>query len=819
MNKKQNSKQKIQKLAENDARPERAIQPTELLNDTLRRIFGCELADATQKQVYRALCISVRELLTEKNRVFGNRCTEKERKEVYYMSMEFLVGTSLRNNLFNLGLEAEFRKALADAGFDIDEIYAIDPDAGLGNGGLGRLASCYMDAATGMDYPMTGFSIRYEFGIFKQKIVDGWQMEFPDNWLEMGDVWLHTRKDDAVEVRFGGQVHEWMDGDKFKTAQTGYQSVIAVPHDLYISGYGSKAVNKLTLWSASMPQSFDMNAFSRGDYVRALEQNTMAEAISKVLYPADDHINGKRLRLRQQYLLVSSSLQSILNEHLKNYHTLDNLADKVAVHINDTHPALCVPELMRLLVDEHDYSWERAWEITCATLSYTNHTVMAEALERWPVDLFREQLPRIYAICQEINRRLMEKLHCVYPNDPGKWEYMAAVTNSEVRMANLCLACCHKINGVSQLHTDILEKTIFRDYYNLDHSRFLNITNGIAYRRWLCQSNPALTGYLQSLIGDGFLNDANALEALLQYRDDPDVLENLQAIKRKNKVRLAAYIAKHNGVNVDPDSIFDVQVKRLHEYKRQLLNVLHILTLYNDIKDHPEKPVYPQTFIFAAKASAGYYLAKQIISLIVAVSNLVNSDPQVQNKLKVVFIEDYKVSLAEIIIPAADLSEQISVAGKEASGTSNMKLMINGAVTLGTLDGANVEIRERVGDENMFLFGMTADEVQALWQRGYDPRQFLTPELDRVLQMLTSGVLGQRFDDVAASLLTPRFGAADSYMTVADFASYKAAKAHAVEVYQDRTRFAKMSLTNIARAGIFSSDRSVEQYAREIWDL
>ena len=433
--------------------------------------------------------------------------------------------------------------------------------------------------------------------------------------------------------------------------------------------------------------------------------------------------------------------------------------------------------------------------------------------------LFREQLPRVYSICQEINRRLMEKLHCVYPNDPGKWEYMAADTNSEVRMANLCLACCHKINGVSQLHTDILEKTIFRDYYNLDHSRFLNITNGIAYRRWLCQSNPALTGYLQSLIGDGFLNDANALEALLQYRDDPDVLENLQAIKRKNKVRLAAYIAEHNGVNVDPDSIFDVQVKRLHEYKRQLLNVLHILTLYNDIKDHPEKPVYPQTFIFAAKASAGYYLAKQIISLIVAVSNLVNSDPQVQNKLKVVFIEDYKVSLAEIIIPAADLSEQISVAGKEASGTSNMKLMINGAVTLGTLDGANVEIRERVGDENMFLFGMTADEVQALWQRGYDPRQFLTPELDRVLQMLTSGVLGQRFDDVAASLLTPRFGAADSYMTVADFASYKAAKAHAVEVYQDRTRFTKMSLTNIARAGIFSSDRSVEQYAREIWDL
>ena len=802
-----------------DVRGEARADVMKELEDSMRRLFGCGLADATEKQIYRALCYMLREILTEKNGAFNDRVSRDEQKEVYYMSMEFLVGTSLRNNLFNLGMEQEVREGLKKIGFDIDRIYALEPDAGLGNGGLGRLASCYMDAATGMGYPVTGYSIRYEFGIFRQKIVDGWQMEFPDNWLEMGDVWLHTRKDDAVEVRFGGQVHEWMDGDKFKTAQTGYQSVIAVPHDLYISGYGSKAVNKLTLWSASMPQSFDMSAFSRGDYVRALEQNTMAEAISKVLYPADDHINGKCLRLRQQYLLVSSSLQSILNEHLKNYHTLDNLAEKVAVHINDTHPALCVPELMRLLIDEHDYGWERAWEITCATLSYTNHTVMAEALERWPVELFREQLPRIYAICREINRRLMEKLHYVYPNDPGKWEYMAAVTNSEVRMANLCLACCHKINGVSQLHTDILEKTIFRDYYNLDHSRFLNITNGIAYRRWLCQSNPALTGYLQSLIGDGFLKDANALEALLPYRDDPDVLENLQAIKRKNKVRLAAYIAEHNGVNVDPDSIFDVQVKRLHEYKRQLLNVLHILTLYNEIKDHPEKPVFPQTFIFAAKASAGYYLAKQIISLIVAVSNLVNSDPQVQNKFKVVFIEDYKVSLAEIIIPAADLSEQISVAGKEASGTSNMKLMINGAVTLGTLDGANVEIRERVGDENMFLFGMTADEVQALWQRGYDPRQFLTPELDRVLQMLTSGVLGQRFDDVAASLLTPRFGAADSYMTVADFASYKAAKAHAVEVYQDRSRFTKMSLTNIARAGIFSSDRSVEQYAKEIWNL
>ena len=773
---------------------------------------------ASDDQLYKAAALVLRDLMVEKRRAHRAKTTAERKKRVHYLSMEFLMGKSLKNSLYNLGLVEPFTEALTAFGTTPERLFACEPDPGLGNGGLGRLAACYLDGMATDGYYGTGYSILYEYGIFKQKLVNGAQTELPDYWLPGGEVWLRPNEEHAVEVKFGGRLEEHWDQGHLMQQYIDYETVLAVPYNMYVSGYDTEAVSVLRLWKAKSP-GIDMECFNNGDYLGAFRKTARAETISKILYPNDNHQEGKQLRLRQQYLLVSSSLQSILNEHLKNYHTLDNLADKVAVHINDTHPALCVPELMRLLVDEHDYGWERAWEITCATLSYTNHTVMAEALERWPVDLFREQLPRIYAICQEINRRLMEKLHCVYPNDPGKWEYMAAVTNSEVRMANLCLACCHKINGVSQLHTDILEKTIFRDYYNLDHSRFLNITNGIAYRRWLCQSNPALTGYLQSLIGDGFLNDANALEALLQYRDDPDVLENLQAIKRKNKVRLAAYIAKHNGVNVDPDSIFDVQVKRLHEYKRQLLNVLHILTLYNDIKDHPEKPVYPQTFIFAAKASAGYYLAKQIISLIVAVSNLVNSDPQVQNKLKVVFIEDYKVSLAEIIIPAADLSEQISVAGKEASGTSNMKLMINGAVTLGTLDGANVEIRERVGDENMFLFGMTADEVQALWQRGYDPRQFLTPELDRVLQMLTSGVLGQRFDDVAASLLTPRFGAADSYMTVADFASYKAAKAHAVEVYQDRTRFAKMSLTNIARAGIFSSDRSVEQYAREIWDL
>lgn len=810
----QKSKQTV-----NAARPELTVNPKEAMQDALRRLFGCGLEDATEKQAYRALCTVVRELLAEKNRVFQDRCAEEQKKEVYYMSMEFLVGTSLRNNLFNLGVEKEYREMLEQAGINIDHLYAMEPDAGLGNGGLGRLASCYMDAGTGLGYPITGCSIRYEFGIFRQKIVDGWQMEFPDNWLEMGDVWLRTREDDAVEVKFGGEVREWMDNGRFKVAQVGYNSVIAVPHDMFISGYDSDAANRLILWSAKLPQSFDMAAFSRGDYVRALEQNAMAETISKVLYPADDHIQGKRLRLKQQYLLVSASLQSILKEHYKKYHTYSNLADKLAIHINDTHPALCVPELMRLLIDEHDFGWDEAWEITCNILSYTNHTVMSEALERWNVDLFREQLPRVYSICVEINRRLIEHLCAVYPNDWGKINYMAVISNNEVHMANLCLAACHAVNGVSKLHTDILRNGIFRDYCQITPDRFLNVTNGIAYRRWLCQSDPLLTDYLTTLIGDGFKRDARDLEKLMKYENDEKVLAELRKIKRKNKERLAKLIEDQNGVRVDPDSIFDIQIKRLHEYKRQLLNILHVLHLYNQIKKNPDAPFVPRTFIFAAKASAGYIRAKQTISLIVAVSNFINADPEVRDKLKVVFIEDYKVSLAEIIIPAADISEQISVAGKEASGTGNMKLMINGAVTIGTLDGANVEIHEQVGDDNIVLFGMKAHEVDELWQRGYDPNEFLTDDLREVLDMLTSGILGQRFDDLVDSLLTKRFGVADPYMTIADFADYARAQRLVSELYLDQKKFAHMSLVNIAKAGIFSSDRAVKEYAEKIWDL
>ena len=814
MNKKQNSKQKIQKLAENDARPERAIQPTELLNDTLRRIFGCELADATQKQVYRALCISVRELLTEKNRVFGNRCTEKERKEVYYMSMEFLVGTSLRNNLFNLGLEAEFRKALADAGFDIDEIYAIDPDAGLGNGGLGRLASCYMDAATGMDYPMTGFSIRYEFGIFKQKIVDGWQMEFPDNWLEMGDVWLQAREDDAVEVKFGGEVREWMDNDRFKVAQVGYSSVMAVPYDMYISGYDSDAANRLVLWSAKLPQSFDMAAFSRGDYVRALERNAMAETISKVLYPADDHIQGKRLRLKQQYLLVSASLQSILKKHYKKYRTYTNLPEKVAIHINDTHPALAIPELMRILLDECGYPWDQAWKIVSDTFAYTNHTVMSEALEKWNIDIFKMTLPRIYQIVVEMDRRAREELAKAFPGDQGKIDYMALIGDNQVRMANICAYTANSINGVSKLHSEIIKESVFHDYYLFKPNAFKNVTNGIAYRRWLLASNPELCKLLDETIGDGYKHDASDLAKLNKYADDKTVLKKLNEIKLANKKDFASYLAKSTGQVIDPNSIFDCQVKRMHEYKRQHLNAMNIAAEYLYLKANPNTDFVPKTYIFGAKAAPGYYMAKQMIRMICKLGKLIDNDPAVKDKLRIVYLEDYCVSLSERLMPASEVSEQISLAGTEASGTGNMKFMLNGAITLGTLDGANVEIADAAGKDNEIIFGMLTPEVNALKGMGYHPQAFISDDnvAMAVLDMLEKGWNGENFHEVTENLRS-----SDPYMVMADFKDYRRAQADLQKLYADRETWARMSLKNIANSGIFSADRSVLDYARDIW--
>ena len=791
------------------------------LDDRCLLEFGCDLKSATKKQIYKTVCLTVRDILIEKNIAFNKEVSDSEGKQAYYMSMEFLVGTSLKNNLFNLSLTENYEEALKSVGADINELYEMEPDAGLGNGGLGRLASCYMDSLTTCGIPATGFSIRYEFGIFKQKIIDGWQMEFPDDWLKDGEVWLQARPDESVEVKFGGYVNEYFDDNGYHAEHVDYSTVLAVPYDMFISGYNSNAVNKLVLWSAKSPKSIDMTAFSRGDYAKALEENTKAEVISKILYPADDHMDGKILRVKQQYFFVSASLQNIVSKHMKKYGTLDNLGDKVAVHINDTHPALCVPELMRILMDDYNYGWDDAWAICQKTLTYTNHTVMSEALERWNEGMFKSVLPRIYQIVCEINRRLVSDLNQIYPGDIAKIEYMSILANGEVRMANLCLACCHKINGVSKLHSDILVNSIFRDYYNVDKEKFTNVTNGIAYRRWLCQANPELTTYIESLIGGGFKNDAKELEKLLKYENDKEALENLRKIKRVKKVQLADYISRVNGVNVDPDSIFDIQIKRLHEYKRQLLNALQILHMYRKLKENPNLDIPPRTFVFAAKASSGYFMAKQIIRLIVAISNTINADPQVRDKLKVVFIEDYKVSLAEIIIPAADISEQISIAGKEASGTGNMKLMINGAVTLGTLDGANVEISEAVGDDNIFLFGLKAHEVEQLWQRGYSPTDFITSNYDlkAVLDMLTSNVLGARFDDIAKSLLTNGFGVADAYMTIADFDSYVKAQARVGETYKDTMKFANMSLVNTAKAGIFSADRAVKEYADNIWNI
>ncbi len=782
--------------------------------------FGCALSAATRQEAYRAVCLFVRDLLTKKNLNFNAKNQKEEKKQVYYLSMEFLVGTSLHNHLFNLGLEREFEHVLSEAGINLYDLYELEPDAGLGNGGLGRLAACYMDAATTDSLPFTGFSIRYEFGIFKQKIVDGWQMEFPDDWLSMGEVWLQARPDDTIKVQFGGHADEWTDENGYHVALRDATTVLAVPYDMLISGYRCDAANRLTLWSAKSPNSIDMTAFSRGEYAKALEENTKAEVISKVLYPADDHIDGKILRVRQQYFFVSASLQSILKKHMAKYGTVSNFAEKAAIHINDTHPSLAVPELMRILLDEYGLPWDDAWDITTRSLSYTNHTIMSEALEKWNESMFREELPRIYQIVCEINRRLLITLYSAFPGDQGKIDYMAPIANGEVRMYNLCLAACHKINGVSALHTELLKTGIFRDYHMLTPQKFCNVTNGIAHRRWLGQANGELCDLLRSLIGDGFLEDGTRLEKLLDYYDDAAVLENLRTIKKAKKIALRNYISGANGINIDENSIFDVQIKRLHEYKRQLLNALHILHLYRKIKDNPNVDFPPRTFIFAAKASSGYFMAKQIIRLIVAISGMVNADPAVRDKLKVVFIEDYKVSLAEIIIPAADISEQISVAGKEASGTGNMKLMINGAVTVGTLDGANVEILEAVGHENMFLFGMTAKDVEALWRHGYVPSELIRQnrDLQEVLHLLTSGVLGARFDDIAASLLTNQFGTADAFMTLADFESYAAAHTRIAETFQDTRKFTNMSLVNIAKAGIFSADRAIREYRKMIWN-
>ena len=785
----------------------------ELLSAKLSHFMGVSPEEATDEQYYKAIALILRDMMSQGRAEFSEEADKAGTKKIYYLCMEFLMGRSLKNNLYNLNLTDVFESVLSDYGVKLENLYACEPDAGLGNGGLGRLAACYLDGLATQGYPARGYSILYEAGIFKQKLVDGWQTELPDFWLPGGDVWLVPHEESALEVRFEGEVHDSWDNQFHHVELVNYKPVQAVPYDMYVAGKDGKGISVLRLWSAKAP-ALDMSLFNQGDYMRAMEQNAMAEVISKVLYPADNHPEGKSLRLRQQYFLVSASVQDIVHRHLRVYGTMDNFAEKAAVHINDTHPTLAVPELMRILLDECGYGWDDAWKIVTNAIAYTNHTVMKEALECWPEDLYKRLMPRIWQITKEIDNRFRNFVWQATQN-ADQVERMAIMSNGVVRMANLCVASAHSVNGVSALHSEILKESVFHDFYMLTPNKFKNVTNGIAHRRWLCQSNPELTKLLEELIGGGFVYHADELLKLREYKDDPSVLEALERIKRHNKEAFAEQVKKNTGIVLDPDSIFDVQVKRLHEYKRQHLNALNILTEYLAIKANPNAEVTPHTYIFGAKAAPGYFMAKKIISFICALGDLINNDPDVRGRLKVVYCEDYNVTMAENLMPAADISEQISLAGTEASGTGNMKLMLNGAITLGTMDGANIEIFDAVGEDNILIFGMKTPEVEQLKRRGYNPQNYYNnnAELHNTIDFINRvGIAGKQFPEIGGTLLNN-----DPYMVLADFADYRRAQQEAVRTYADRTDWNRKSLMNISGAGRFAADRAINEYARDIW--
>lgn len=786
-------------------------QAKKAISDKLSHFFGVDTKTATDEQYYKAVAMIIRDRLSQMNSDFRHEAKGQDSKEIYYLCMEFLMGRSLKNNLYNLDLTETFKKALESFDVSLDKLYEKEPDAGLGNGGLGRLAACYLDGLATNGFQSMGYSIRYEAGIFKQKLVDGWQTELPDFWLPGGEVWLVPREERSVEVKFEGWVDESWDGDFHHVNYKDCNTVTAVPYDMYVSGKG-KGVSRLRLWAASKPE-LDMGLFNSGSYIKAMEQSAMAEAISKVLYPADNTPEGKSLRLRQQYFLVSASIQDIIQRHLTRYGTLDNLPDKVAIHINDTHPTMAIPELMRIMLDECGYDWDTAWSLVTRTVAYTNHTVMKEALECWSEDLYKRLLPRIYSITKEIDNRFRAYVWGA-TGDADKVERMAIVSGGVVRMANLCVAGSHCVNGVSALHSEILKDTVFNDFYTITPEKFTNVTNGIAFRRWICQANLELTSFITELIGDGFITKSDELLKLRDYKDDKQVLDRLTAIKLANKEKFASVVKKRNGIELDPTSIFDVQVKRLHEYKRQQLNVLNIIAEYQMLKANPNMEFQPRTYIFASKAAPGYFMAKKIIELIDALSKVVNNDPDIKGRIKVVFMEDYNVSLAEMLMPAADISEQISLAGTEASGTGNMKLMLNGAITLGTLDGANVEIHDAVGDDNIFIFGLKTPEVMELQKKGYNPMEYMynNETLKSAVEFIQAGVNGKSFGEISSSLMN-----VDQYMALADFADYQKAQKLSAQAYHDKERFAKMSLMNISGAGIFSADRSIMDYANNIW--
>ena len=790
------------------------------IEEKLAQYFGVTPLDASMEQMYKAISMTVLDQLLEKKEKFNKAAKKAEAKRIYYLCMEFLVGRSLKTNLYNLGLVNEYKKVLDEYKIDIEDIYEQEPDAGLGNGGLGRLAACFMDSLASLGYPATGFSIRYEYGLFKQKIINGWQTEMPDVWLPGGEVWLVPRSDRALKVRFGGWVEQYQENGKMKVAYHDAKTVEAMPYDLLISGGNSDAISTLRLWRARNASIFDMKLFSQGDYFKAMRENNEAELISKVLYPSDDNSEGKTLRLKQQYFLVSASIQNILNDHYKRFKDMHLLPEKAAIHINDTHPAICIPEIMRILMDDYEFEWDEAWDVVCRTVAYTNHTVMKEALESWSMDLIQRHMPRIAQILHEINRRYNEQLYQLYPFDNDKINRMMLIKENYVHMANLCVVASHKVNGVSALHSDIIKRSIFSEYNDLYPNKFTNVTNGIAHRRWLHQSNPRLAKLLDKTIGKSWYNDANNLKKFRAFENDEKVLEELNKIKYLNKCDFAKALYKKQGVIIDPSTRFDVQVKRLHAYKRQLLNVLKIITLYNKLRKDPNADVTPQTYIFGAKAAPGYYHAKEIIELINYISKDIDMHPEIKAKLNVVFVEDYCVTLAEKLMPASEISEQISLAGKEASGTGNMKFMINGAVTLGTMDGANVEICDSVGVDNIFIFGMSSREVDAEWGKGYNSTYYYNNNLEirEIIETLKRGFAGKSFENIANYLLTSS-GIADEYMCLADYESYMNAYYRMDKAYNDKMEFARMSLVNISEAGRFASDNSIENYANNIWDI
>lgn len=777
--------------------------------------FNVSPDQASDNQIYQALSSIIVEVLKKKRQKFITKVHSDGKKQVYYLSMEFLMGRSLKTSLYNLEIAQDIEKMLKDYDIKLDSIFKCEPDAGLGNGGLGRLAACYLDALATQAFPAMGYSICYEYGIFKQKLEDGWQTELPDNWLPGGSVWLDARPELAIDIHFEGELHEYWDNQYHHLSHVNYSTVHAIPYDMYVSGHDSEGVSVLRLWAAKAP-SFDMSMFNQGDYEKALGQNAAANAISKVLYPNDNHLEGKSLRLRQQYFLCAASIGDIVNNHMSVYGTLDNLHEKVAIHINDTHPTLAIPELMRVLLDDCGYSWDKAWHIVTNTFAYTNHTVMAEALEKWDVNLVKRIVPRIFSIIVEINNRYCARLMDRNNGDSAKTTRMSIIKDNQIHMATLCVVASHSINGVSKLHSEIIKQSVFNDEYTDTPRKFKNVTNGIAYRRWLYQSNPGLTKLLKDKIGDKFLHDGSELKKLCVFENDKAVLDQLAKIKKENKERFAKYVKKHSGYVIDTESIFDVQVKRLHEYKRQHLNVMNILADYDYLLQNPDADFTPKTYIFAAKAAPGYYLAKQIIKLIWAISEEIKKNPRISKKLAVYFLEDYSVSLSELLMPSADISEQISLAGTEASGTGCMKLMLNGAVTLGTLDGANIEIKDAAGDDNIVIFGMKTEEVNNLKRQGYNPGGYYdsNPVIKSCIDRMYHGINGCNFNEVANSLKD-----SDPYMVFADFDSYRNAQKYITECYNDKTKWAKMSLNNIAGAGIFSADRAVTEYANDIWGL